>query len=747
MKKTKLLTLVFAVLALSTLLIAAMGVCASAAMADFNAIEEPVPDKNLLPGSDFERDPSYYDWKAETGVKGTKTSLEIVKTSTGSYLQHSKILVNYQSITFSNPNRAIIHGKYKFTGYFRMMYEDEITGLRLQIYDYEGKKIAEPKVYPVDSEWMKVEVYFEIPYGSMFGKIAVCGMAEAGFVQPYCLDNFSLVAVDEIPEGYVMPTEFGNRVSSSAAVKSQKDSLFYYPKYDQAVDAELYDVQGIIMNFDADHFLTNIGTKAELEEYARGYAGSHVTDFMLCVNNTCATYPSKVWTSLTDKYDQKIENGIAVDYSEDAAIKGAYTHFITKKQDYFKIFCQTFKEVGINPWISFRMNDSHDITEKTSKLLSDFFHENPQIRRVHHKDAASTSDKYYWNSKDYTHELVREHMLALINEALGRYDCYGIELDWQRDIYLWHHGGEYNGLDILTEFMREVERVVAVYENKYKHEIKICVRVASDIETNYACGLDVLTWASEGIIDLVIPTSRWATLDITVPVGLWTSVMHPYGVEVAPCIEARMNVKGSEVTTTGHQLTVYNGAAAAFLSQGADKVAMYNFYISGVSTRIQDKHKVTTDDEEVGGTWRHWVIISTIGSYDKLMTKDRRVILTYNDIHQIWEDTKSQLPQSCAVGESVVVHIPIGDVAPGSKVTLKIGVSAANISKRPTVYVNSQIATWSSLEMCDGGYSNYQLLTYSVPEAALNSPYLTVEIVPQRALNMDYAEVTIEVAK
>lgn len=183
---------------------------------------------------------------------------------------------------------------------------------------------------------------------------------------------------------------------------------------------------------------------------------------MLCVNNTNATYPSEVWTSLPEKYTQTVENGIAVNYRENPIAQNSFIHFVGKGEDYIKTFCENFKAVGINPWISFRMNDSHDHDAgvRTSVLLSDFYHKNPQLRRVHHKDAATTSNKYYFNSMNYTYEAVREHMLALINEAMDRYgaDAYGIELDWQRDMWIWHPGGEYNGIEILNEFMREVRK-------------------------------------------------------------------------------------------------------------------------------------------------------------------------------------------------------------------------------------------------------------------------------------------------
>ncbi len=306
---------------------------------------------------------------------------------------------------------------------------------------------------------------FNIP-DAFFGYIYVNGGPQAEYVQPYCIDNFSLVAVDSIPEGYEIPEGFGTPVTTQQAVDSQVDSLFYYPKYEKSYDDSRYDVNGLIINLDADGiFGADLGTKAQIEAYARGYEDSHVTDFMICVNNTNATYPSKVWTSISDKYKQKEENGVAVDYSGNATAKNAYNHFIAKKLDYIDILCDTFPEVGINPWISFRMNDAHGHDQKTSVLLSEFYHKNPQLRRVFHKGYAA-GKSYYYYCLDYSQKLVRDNMIALINEALGRYDCYGIELDFQREIWLWKHGGEYNGIEILNDFMRDVEKLVAVYEAK-----------------------------------------------------------------------------------------------------------------------------------------------------------------------------------------------------------------------------------------------------------------------------------------
>ncbi len=699
-----------------------------------DAVEEAVPSGNVLYMSAFDSP------HAMKGVSGSSNSLKQILAENGAYIQLSNISSNTSGIGITHPTNTIPAGTYKFTGYFRMMYVGEVTALRVIFYDADGNGTT-IRVYPKSNEWLKVEYYVTLK--SSFSSIRICGAEDARFIQPYCIDNFSLVR-ESMPSGYDNKTSWGTFVSPAQAENSQVDSLFAYPLFNEEFESQ-YDVQGVIVNLDADAFITSAGsaTEALFREYALGYKGSQVTDFMICLNNMNATYPSEVWTDLAEKYLMKEENGYTVDYSNEPKAKGAYDHFIVNGLDYIKTFCETFPEAGINPWISIRMNDLHREVP-TSVLVSDFFWENPQYRRVNSYGSYSAVSAYYQAALDYTHEAVREHFLKFINEALNRYDSYGIELDWQREITLWYPGGEYNGLEILNDFMREVERLVEVYEEIRGHEIKICVRVASDIETNYKLGLDVITWASEGIVDMVIPTGHYATTDNTMPISLWTSVMHPYGVTVAPCIEInqRSNPSGEIIN---HTLETYNGIAAAFLSQGADKIALYNQYLGSYASKIETKHRVSTDDNTVEGTWHHWVIVSTIGSYDKLMTKDRRVILTYNDTYPFWEKSPAALPISAVGGEVITLRIPLGDVPTGAVVTLKFAASAVSDTNPPEVYVNSVRASFVGTQSGSGAQTENSLVCYRVPASAIRNGYVVAEIIPNVDTTIDYAEVRIDV--
>ena len=178
-----------------------------------------------------------------------------------------------------------------------------------------------------------------------------------------------------------------------------------------------YEIQGIIINEDFDSLSSmNENTTVEtIQNFVRSWEGSHVTDYMLNIFSQIAAYPSEVATDVVDKYYRTEEQGYAVDYKSNKDILMGKVMFETKGIDYIAVMMEELPKVGINPWLSFRMNDAHNVsTKETMYHFSDFFYENPQFRRVLH---GSTTNTYYDALLDYSHKEVREYMLAIINEA------------------------------------------------------------------------------------------------------------------------------------------------------------------------------------------------------------------------------------------------------------------------------------------------------------------------------------------
>ncbi len=742
MNKNRLCALTVTVIMLLSLF--AFSASADASWADFlnyDGVAEPMPKGNLLTNSSFDDESCLTSW----AVNGQ--TLEHYSTPTGGYVRMSNIPNPSYGFEFSNKNspNKISAGHYKFTGYFRMAYEGEVTVLRLAIHDKNNPRYSgtnfKVNVYPTSDEWLKVECYLTLD--SDFLSIVVMGGTQLEYIQSYCVDNFSLEKVDSIPSDYVHRTSFGTPVTKAQVLASNNGSAESYSKWDPELEKQ-YEVQGIVYNRDID-FLSScktIGTsisKQMLEDYVYGFKDTHITDFMINIFCQIIAYPSAVGTDFVDQYYYNKDNGYEITGNQQMA----YIMFERKNLDYIKVFCDTFPEIGINPWLSFRMNDAHGVQTPSDVKIWDFFTQNPQYRRVQH---GSVVNSYNNNLFDYSYEGVRDYMLALFNESLDRYDCYGIELDFQREIWLWHNGGEYAGLDILNDFMRDLDRLVKVYEEKYGHEIKVAVRVASDIQTNYDLGCDIITWASEGLIDLVNPTARWATTDYDIPVRAWTAVMHPYGVEVAPGIEASRRAYASGNAESTHTLDTMCAASASWFSQGADKVYVYNIF-AGLTSTIKEEDRISTDKSNLsisGGTPKgHFNMLTTIGSYEKVINRQRKLMVSFNDITPIWKSSNEILPLTCSPGKTCAMRIPMGDVPEGATVTLRFAANTLNLQNLPTVYINGQKATYLGSVYEANSFTTNKFMTYEIPASAHDDMFIVVEITPQKYLSIGYADVVI----
>ncbi len=767
------------VLAMIFALLSALAVPAAADAMDseflnFEGVSEKVPSGNLLTGSSFDDNQNVVYWNPRS------QTLEQIETSTGGYLRMSNISSPIVAFDFTqgtaSGDKVIGAGIYKFTGYFRTVYEGELTMLRFYIYDanhsnstYYGAKTA--YIYPTSDEWLKVEFY--VTLDSQFTGLRVCGGPYNEFIQSYAIDNFSLVKVNAIPDDYVENSVngndgskiavFGTPVTNVQAEASNNGSAPMYRPWDPERE-EKYDVQGIIINRDCDFIGTcneNNLTRQMLIDYANSYKGTHVTDFMMNIFCQVAVYPSQVTTDFIDQYHYYAEH----DPEKITANQlKSYLIYEEKGIDYISVLREAFKDIGIDYWLSYRMNDAHGYSGEgfpENKITMDFYYKNPQYRRVQHP---CTQNSYYHSIFDYTHVEVREHMLQMINESLSMYDCDGIELDFQREMRIWHNGGEYAGLDILTEFMREINRIVDIYENVRGHEIKIAVRCGSDIETNYDFGYDVITWAAEGLMDLVNPTSRWRSIDFNVPTRMWAALMHPYGVEVAPGIESLINTHPSASIETRHTLETLAGASANWLSQGADKIYMYNFFLSG-SNPILDVHRVSTNSNALGitGVDGHFNMLTSIGSYEKIMSFDRRILASYNDVEANWKPAANALPLTISRSGSIftgytyntgALRFPMGDVQAGSTVEFNFSAQNVSTSNPPIVYINGEQAPFVKAEYVSSGYTTNIMLTYTVPESAYDDGYLVVEITPKAfssilasGISIDYADIYIRTQK
>lgn len=740
MKKCRIFSLALLIIMMMPMFAATVSADAAWAVFEpFESVSEAVPSGNLLADTSFDSDSCLVRWNPN------RQSIDHISTSSGGYLRMYDI--PNPSIAFDyTPAVTIPAGTYKFTGYFRMAYEGEVTELRFFLYDADtthGEKTsgaASCWIYPTHDEWLKVEFY--VVFDNNFTGFKIAGGPYTEFIQSYCIDNFSLVKVPGgLPAGETVPTLdgtnniFGTKIDRWDAEASNNGSKDSYRPINPEREAE-YEVQGIVMNRDID-FIASCSergdklTEQDFIDYVYQYEDTHVTDFMLNIFCQMAMYPSAVATDFLEQYDYYTANNMTDNITTNQEM--ANLIFRQKGIDFIKIFSESFKEIGIDFWLSYRMNDSHNIQTPANVTCWDFFTANPQYRRVGSRFTGAYPLSYYNNSLDYTHSGVREHILKVINESLSLYDCAGIELDFQRDIYIWHPGGEYAGLDILTEFMREVNRIVSYYETVRGHDIKVAIRCASDIQTNYDLGFDVITYAAEGLIDLVNPTSRWATTDFDIPVNMWAALMHPYGVEVAPGVEALVQPHSGGPRDNSHTLDSMAGAAANWYSQGADKFYMYNLFL-GLNHTFPKENRITTVQNNlmIGSGAGHFNMLTTIGSYEKLMNRNREIYVTYNDIYAPWKTTDDVLPLNLSAGQTGAFSVSTGHIPVGAEMFLIIPANESAIADK-CLQLTNRGSFWSGVKVT----TDYQVKTTKTYQIKVDVKSLTPDVGRVRPIGKD----------
>jgi hypothetical protein len=293
---------------------------------------------------------------------------------------------------------------------------------------------------------------------------------------------------------------------------------------------------------------------------------------------------------------------------------------------------------------------------------------------------------------------VREHYQALIEETLARYDIAGLELDFMREPYLFSRGKEQEGRRILTEWMRCIRTLVVDASKRRGHAVMLGVRVPSSPDTALGLGLDAPAWAAEGLVDLVVATPRWSTLDFAIPLGRWRQLLGDRvtlagGLEVnyQPHLDTPRRLVTREEAT---------GAAIGILSGGADAVYLFNFFQNGHPRwPISDYQSM----------------LNSLSSLEELQKLPRRHAVTFSDVTIPGESYPSPLP---ATGSRLSFAMQLGPTPPADwqgEVTIEIA-AGHRMETAPKVSVNGV----AGKPLRDESLSNgRRLATYVFPVSAL----------------------------
>ena len=473
-----------------------------------------------------------------------------------------------------------------------------------------------------------------------------------------------------------------------------------------AVGARAQTISGPLHNEDETDFFWN----ARIEEGKAGEAIDRYVDVMadagvkvfLCNTNARKTnYRSAVWEAYWDGYDPEGPDDqplfASTPKGEVAAFrKGIGNMLAVHRQgiDYPARVAARCRARGMSPWISLRMNDCHYNDVPEHAFHGSFWKKNPQLRR-------KNCTGYFATCLDYANAEVRDFYEALVGESLDRWDIDGLELDFMREPYLFSAGKEAEGGPILTAWLRGVRRRTMEAAAMRGHPVRLGVRVPSRPETASAMGLDAIGWAKEGLIDLLVITPRWATLEFDMPLERWRELLGDARVTLAGGLEVLCR-PSPEATAAMVSPELAAGAAASVLSRGADAVYLFNYFQSA----------------NVG--WTRPVYLRTLAamaSLDALRPLPRSVAVTYRDIVAPGESYRAPLP---ATGNELSFRMmagPAGDARRPCEIRVGIAPRPGAAHPVPLVSANGRPCTFLEEATADGA----RRIIWRVPSGSIGA--------------------------
>jgi len=216
--------------------------------------------------------------------------------------------------------------------------------------------------------------------------------------------------------------------------------------------------------------------------------------------------------------------------------------------------------------------------------------------------------------------------------------------------------------------MREIRRLVKEWSGRREHEIQIAAHVPAVPEAALGWGIDAVSWAREGLIDLLIPSPRWATADFDIPIERWRELIGLATEEISIAAGMELRIAPYEdSSSTRNNLELMRGFTAAHLDRGADQIYLYNHF--DWEDR-PDFDTTTVDDAE---EWR--TILKEAGRLDTVIDKPRRHIVTYADIEPPGKVFPRQLPAALTETGTARFRIHTGPKLSAGSAIVRVGLS------------------------------------------------------------------------
>jgi hypothetical protein len=378
--------------------------------------------------------------------------------------------------------------------------------------------------------------------------------------------------------------------------------------------------------------------------------------------------------------------------------------------DYAQRMLARARRDNVKPWISLRMNDAHAPDQPDHPIHSNFWRTHPQWQLRNGPNPAKGS----WGTSglDYEQPEVREHYLKLIREVCSRYDLDGLELDFLRFEYYFRPGRQHEGARLMTTLVEKAKAATQEAAKRWGHPVQLAVRVPTTPWIAGMRGLDAVAWAKAGLVDLIIASPFWDSVDSDIPIETWKGLLAGSNVTVALSQEDGIN-SGASGRRTAKPEEV-RGVLLSGLHRGADAVYFFNLFTAPYHSWSRDVY---------------CQLLKDAGSSDALARLPRRHPVT---IKSPW-NAGEPLPPSVLpyTGKAAVFRIHIG---PKPSPAQQTSVEVALEGDAPLdVRLNGILC-----EPVPG-----QKHVYAAPADAVNDGYNLVEIGAKQDVKITWVEISV----
>lgn len=423
----------------------------------------------------------------------------------------------------------------------------------------------------------------------------------------------------------------------------------------------------LCLNEDNSHwFFTRAGgtyTPESVASFVDQYAGTQVRELILSGNSQRTSFASKVWDPVWTGYDPGGPDDQPLFRSTPAearagARKWVHTAWTLAQQgiDPYRLWIERARAKKLEPWLSMRMNDLHNVDDPASYMHSTFWREHPEYRRIPWREW-DTRDRGF----DFGRQEVRDYHFHLVEEYVTRYDPDGLELDWMRFGFHLQPGREAEGGARISGFVRDTRRLLDARGKRRGRKIRLGVRVPSRPQTAVDLGMDGAQWAREGWIDMLVVTPFWASIDTDIPIETWRRLAGDQ-VVLAAGLELLLRPYHAYRPLQFNSIETVRGAATSLLARGADRIYLFNYMDS--QTQMPDSENYPA-------------LLGECGRLETLAGKSRRHIVTYPDTLAPGEPSGEQLPRKLAAGGWATFRVHCGPSLAGARVRLEVEGGAA----------------------------------------------------------------------